>query len=51
MRRFDPSLADAQLDEIARSIEEQWRIGAAVDPKGRALRNGDEPDSVFRAAQ
>jgi hypothetical protein len=43
MRRFDASLTDAEVDTIARGID-QNASGAALNPhRGTALRNADEP--------
>jgi hypothetical protein len=42
MRRFDPHLTDAELEAIARGIDENARAGAALNPKKRPLRNGDD---------
>lgn len=47
MRQFDPSLTDKQVEEIAAGIDGNFRIGKAVNPKGEALKNWDEPVTVF----
>lgn len=48
MRAFDPKLSDAELTTIAAGIEDQLGIGRAVNPKGRALKNSDEPATTFK---
>lgn len=47
MRAFDPNLSDKQLDEIAAGIDGNLRIGNYVNPHGTALKNWDEPVTVF----
>lgn len=47
MRRFDPKLTDGEIDTIAHGIDDSWSVGSRVNPKGKALRNGDEPDPAF----
>ncbi|MGD1065535.1 MAG: hypothetical protein ABR975_01820 [Vulcanimicrobiaceae bacterium] len=43
MRRFDPALTDAEIDTIARGID-QNPSGAVLNPhRATALRNADEP--------
>lgn len=49
MRTFDPNLTEKQLDDIAAGIEDNFKTGARVNPKGLALKNWDEPDFVFEA--
>ena len=46
MRRFDPSLTDDQLREIARGIDEQNHYAAQIRKK-QPLHNGDEPAPEF----
>jgi len=48
MRAFDPQLDDAAIDAIASGIEANWKLGDAVNHKGTALKNSDEPDPSFR---
>ena len=47
MRAFDPKLTDKDLDGIARGIDGNLDIGKAVNPKGKALKNWDEPATPF----
>ncbi|GAC1299282.1 MAG: hypothetical protein NVSMB19_03060 [Vulcanimicrobiaceae bacterium] len=47
MRRFDPNLSDADVEKIARGIEQNANVGARLDPKEKRLRNGDEPVTSF----
>lgn len=47
MRQFDPKLSDKDLETIAGGIEDNLKTGARVNPKGRALKNWDEPVTVF----
>jgi ABC-type transport system substrate-binding protein len=48
MRRFDPALSDADLDTIARAIDDNRRGEARLNPhRATALRNGDEPVTRF----
>ena len=47
MRAFDPRLTDKELDEIARGIDGNLEAGKAVNPKGKALDNWDEPATPF----
>ena len=47
MRRFDAKLSDAEIDTIARGIDDNWSGAAPLNPKGKALRNSDEPDTSF----
>jgi hypothetical protein len=43
MRRFDPALTDAEVEGIARGID-QNASGAVLNPhRATALRNADEP--------
>ncbi len=49
MRSFDPNLTEKQRDDIAAGIEDNFKIGERVNPKGRALKNWNEPDFVFKA--
>lgn len=48
MRRFDPKLSDEEIATIARDIDGEWRLGAALNPKKQRLRNWDEPVTIFR---
>ena len=46
MRRFDATLSDEQISEIARGIDEQ-NAEAARMRKRLPLNNGDEPTPEF----
>jgi hypothetical protein len=48
MRGFDPSLTDAQLREIEKSIEEEWQLGRRLH---EGLTNGDQPSPWFEAGE
>lgn len=47
MRAFDPRLSDAQVAAIAKGIDENLRLGKAINPHGTALKNSDEPATIF----
>ncbi|HEX3469372.1 MAG TPA: hypothetical protein VHT05_14925 [Candidatus Elarobacter sp.] len=48
MRRFDPQLTDADLDTIARGIDENRRGEARLNPhRATGLHNADEPVTRF----
>lgn len=47
MRRFDPQLSDAEIETIARGIDENATAGARLNPKNKRLRNSDEPVTAF----
>jgi len=47
MRRFDPKLSDAEVERIARDIDDGAGLGTALNPKNKRLRNGDEPVTSF----
>ena len=47
MRQFDPALTDKQLEDIASGIDYNLRVGNRVNPHGTALKNWDEPVTVF----
>lgn len=47
MRRFDPALNDKELEEIAAGIDGNLKIGEKVNPHGTALKNWDEPVTIF----
>ena len=51
MRTFDRALSSGDVETIARNIDGNLKLGAAIDPKGRALRNWDEPATVFEATE
>jgi hypothetical protein len=48
MRRFDPGLTDAQLAQIARSIDRQRGLGATLAPTRKPLANAVEPITAPR---
>ncbi len=50
MRAFDAALTDAQLDGIARGIDEARSHGAALSPKKKRLANAVEPLTAVRIA-
>jgi len=47
MRRFDPHLDDAQLETIARGIDDAAASARALSPHAEPLHNGDEPVTRF----
>jgi hypothetical protein len=47
MRQFDASLTDKDLEQIAEGINYNLRLGARLNPGGKALKNSDEPVTVF----
>ncbi|MGZ3497599.1 MAG: hypothetical protein ACXWNK_00185 [Vulcanimicrobiaceae bacterium] len=47
MRAYDPQITEEELDSIARSVDDTWSLGKRLNPKGKALRNGDEPIVSF----
>jgi hypothetical protein len=47
MRQFDAALTDKQLEDIASGIDYNLRVGNRVNPQGTALKNWDEPVTVF----
>lgn len=47
MRQFDPALTDKQLEDIASGIDYNLRVGNRVNPHGSALKNWDEPVTMF----
>jgi hypothetical protein len=52
MKRFDANLGDAELDTIARGIDENRRGAAGLNPnRATSLKNGDEPVTRFAAAR
>jgi hypothetical protein len=51
MRRFDPKLSDAEVLEIAKSIDDDAQAGAALNPKKKRLGNSDQPVTVFTVPQ
>lgn len=51
MRRFDSALSDEELEQIAVGIDENLKVGDKVNPHGRALKNWDEPVTVFEVEE
>lgn len=51
MRTFDPRLTDKQLEEIAAGIDDNFKGGSRVNPKGRPLKNWDEPVTIFEVSE
>ncbi|HEY5258192.1 MAG TPA: hypothetical protein VIJ12_07395 [Candidatus Baltobacteraceae bacterium] len=47
MRGFDPNLTDGEVDAIAHGIDGNLKIGAAINRKGRVLKNWNEPVTRF----
>ncbi|HMD02377.1 MAG TPA: hypothetical protein VKG44_05370 [Candidatus Baltobacteraceae bacterium] len=47
MRRFDPNLRDEQINTIAQNIDDQTKLGVALDPPKARLKNSDEPVTTF----
>lgn len=50
-RRFDSRLDDAEIETIARGIDDGVKAGTALNPKKRPLRNGDEPVTIFTVTE
>lgn len=50
-RAFDPQLPDETIETIARGIDDNRAAGAQLNPKGRRLKNSDEPVAHFAAAR
>jgi hypothetical protein len=51
MRSFDPELSEKDVNAIADGIQQNLDLGKDVNPKGRALRNSDEPAVIFEVGQ
>lgn len=51
MRGFDPGLSDKQIDTIAAGIDENLKAGSRINPKGRVLKNWDEPATTFEVRE
>lgn len=47
MRKFDSDLTDKEVEEIAAGIDDNFRVGNRVNQHGTALKNWDEPVTVF----
>jgi hypothetical protein len=50
MRRFDPKLTDAEVANIAGQIDGNWKSGERLNPKGKRLKNSDEPVTAIHPA-
>lgn len=48
MRAFDKNLSEADVTTIARNIDGNLDLGKALNPKGKRLKNSDEPSPFFR---
>lgn len=46
-RSFDANLTDKNIDDIAGGIDYNLTLGKRINPKGRALKNWDEPATPF----
>ena len=51
MRTFDKNLSDADITTIASNIDGNLDLGKALNPKGKRLRNWDEPIPFFRVSE
>lgn len=51
MRQFDPSLTEAEIQQIAQGIDQNVRTGQHVNPKGDVLKNWDEPVTLFEVGE
>lgn len=51
MRAFDPQLTDKHLQDIAAGIDDTLKTGERINPKGRALKNWDEPVPFFEVPE
>lgn len=51
MRAFDASLTDKQITTIAAGVDDNLKVGERINPKGRALKNWDEPSTVFEVPE
>ena len=47
MRAYDPQLTDKQISDIAEGMDFYMGLGARINPKGKALKNSDEPATIF----
>ncbi len=50
LRRFDRKLGAADKDKIARAIDDNRKAAAALNPRKKRLKNGDEPVTTFAPA-
>jgi len=51
MRRFDANLSDSDVEKMAQGIDGNLKLGHAIDPQARALKNWNEPAVTFEAAE
>ncbi len=51
MRKFDAQLTGKQLETIAAGIDGNLSIGNQLNPKGRALKNWNEPVPFFEVEE
>jgi hypothetical protein len=51
MRRYDARLTDAQIDAIARGIDDAAAAGTLLDSAAAPLANGDEPVTRFAVSE
>ena len=47
MRTFDAALTEKEVEQIAAGIDDNLKVGARVNPHGTALKNWDEPVTIF----
>jgi hypothetical protein len=47
MRAFDSGLSDKEIETIATGIDGNLKVGEKVNPHGTALKNWDEPVTIF----
>ncbi len=47
MRDYDPTLTDKEVQGIAEGMDYNLGLGKRINPKGTALKNGDEPIVIF----
>ncbi|MDQ2871789.1 MAG: hypothetical protein M3R35_01525 [Candidatus Eremiobacteraeota bacterium] len=47
MREYDATLTDKQIQDIAEGMDYNLGLGKRINPKGKALENGDEPIVIF----
>ncbi len=51
MRTFDPHITDKQLDDIAHQIDQLYKLGKDLRPKGHGLSNGEPPSPQFEVSE
>ncbi len=47
MRTYDPKLTDADIANIASQIDANAKASKRLNPRGRRLKNSDEPATAF----